>query len=253
MSGKDDENLDEILDSALGDFKLPPPPPASEASSAEEGCGNKGDSSTAAEDQRALEEALKSLNALNVDEEGNIGNGESADGGLDMKLLEDFVKVLADQPLDENKGGPSTEGDSGEKAKGAAGFEGMLEKIVGRLLSKEIFRGPMLQMRDAYAGWIPENEGKVDGKDMERYKKQSGLVEDICSEYAGEGNFEKVMVLLESMQACGSPPKEIMEKLSAEGVDPDFLGASAGGAGLDSNSEQLPPELEKLNDQCKVQ
>ena len=234
------------------------------------------------EENRIFEEALKNLNALGGDDKSNNLLGEGLGDGdepVDMKLVEDFIKTLADQSPEElaassaaaNKGantsassGSSSGGGGGNGAgsndSGSAnGLEGMLEGIVSKLLSKEVFRGPMLQMQTAYAEWIPENENKVATDEMDRYKKQNQIVGQICSEYEKDGNFERVMVLLEEMQELGSPPKEIMERLSKEGVDTDMLNPGApggignGSAARNAEAEQLPPEFEKLNEECKVQ
>jgi Pex19 protein family len=240
---------------------------------------------------RAFEDALKSLNTLDLNsgDSGDAGAGEHTEEE-DMKLVEDFLKSLgsqlegmstpgaaarssgsagADTPLGGNMarefesliagfGGDSGAASSDVASSSAAGdtgggdgtgpaggpeFEKIVENVVGELLSKDVLKGPMEQMRDAYAVWLPANADTVGETEAARFRKQEGIVKKICALYEREDcSPAAVMSLLQEMQDTGAPPTEVMKQLGDDGTD-----GSAGG-----NGDGAAAEMDKLAG-CPVQ
>jgi peroxin-19 len=139
-------------------------------------------------------------------------------------------------------------GSSGARALGSevpAGesndFENIIQSVVGELLSKDILRSPMEQMRDSYQKWLPTNQESLSKGDLARYRKQADIVSSICSEYEKEDcNTGNVMNLLQKMQETGAPPPEVMSHLGTE----EGPGSEKGDSAL--------ADLEKLG-KCPVQ
>uniref|UniRef100_A0A7S1DL99 Peroxin-19 n=1 Tax=Hemiselmis andersenii TaxID=464988 RepID=A0A7S1DL99_HEMAN len=103
-------------------------------------------------------------------------------------------------------------------------MEGVMEQMMGQLLSKEFLYEPLTEMASKYPPWLKENEGKISAEDRERYRKQLGVVKQIVQVFDEEpDSTEKVVVLLQDMQACGQPPPEIMKDVGG-GVELDDQG-----------------------------
>jgi Pex19 protein family len=253
---------------------------------------------------RAFEDALKSLNALDVGGAGDATVGEHTEEE-DMKLVEDFLKSLGSQfegmrtpgaaapgsagtalggngqqeddvsrsleSLLAGLGGAGSAADGGSVSResGAGGassaagteagvdagvgggatpaggpeFERIVESVVGELLSRDVLKGPMEQMRDAYAAWLPANEDSVGDTEAARFRKQESIVQRICTLYDGDAcSTTAVMALLQEMQDTGAPPTDVMKQIS----DGDDGGSGAGGG------DGAATELEKLVN-CPVQ
>lgn len=168
---------------------------------------------------RAFEDALKDL--------GRAGTAEGADDeatDADMKLVEEFIKSLG-----------TSAGGGGAHSEGVddTNVEKIVENLVEHILSKDVLQTPMIQMRDAYKAWLPENKQTLSDDQVRRYTRQQQLVEEICQRYQQGADNEGVLELLSKMQETGSPPEEIMKQVSAEG---------------ERNSE-----LDKIADSCGVQ
>jgi hypothetical protein len=121
----------------------------------------------------------------------------------------------------------ATNADSG----GAIGpeFEKIVESVVGELLSKEVLKGPMEEMRVAYEQWLPENESTLTATDCERYRKQNAIVGRICALYeSGDDSPSAVMNLLQEMQDTGAPPSDVIRQL---GDCDDSLSQNGSGPG----------------------
>lgn len=132
-------------------------------------------------------------------------------------------------------------------ASGGGDFEKVVQSVVGELLSKEILRGPMKQMRDAYGNWLPANEQKLSAEDLARYRAQAEIASNICVEYEKDAcRTETVMELLQRMQETGAPPPEVMAHLGG-----DEGSGSERGMGQAASQNPLA-DLEKLGN-CPVQ
>lgn len=206
----------------------------------ESGGGAAGGGATAADDaSRAARAAL--------------GSGVTSEGDIDQ-LTRELEALLAGGGGGLSEAGPCAvpagAAASGEGAASAAGggggeFEKMVESVVGELLSEEILRSPMEQMRDAFGKWLPANADQLSEADAGRYRRQADIVGRICAEYERETcRTGSVMELLQEMQETGAPPPGVMAQLSAE--------EGAGGGGSNSGEGSAASAFEKLGD-CPVQ
>lgn len=261
-----DDELDGILDGALEAFESTnqkAEPAASEA------VGDKlpgklekaeGDSSAAEgedgispelhdEAAKAFDEAVKALGDLNIKPpEGAEGDDVNE---ADMKLVEEFMTSLGSSlggvGVPGGKGAPGKNEDGSSDALGGDGtgqnMEKLVESIVGHLLSEDVLKGPMLQMRDAYAEWLPKHAEELSAEELGRYSTQQELVEQICQKYESGAESGVIMELLSKMQETGSPPAEVMKGLSTDGENGDASGTPG----------MAPPDLDKMAESCAMQ
>lgn len=216
---------------------------------------------------RALEDALRALSQLHAAPTGEnglhshtdlSGNVDADRAEADMKLVEDFVTSLGESlstlgaadVLDAAQGTRATADNADaqstsrtqSQANGTAQqqqheqkqsqpvVERLVESIVSQLLSEDVLKGPMMQMREAYAEWLPSHEQSLSDVDRKRFRRQRDLVNDICKRYeGGASSTTDIMTLLSQMQELGSPPDEVMSKLSTDGHMDAFIERFAGG------------------------
>lgn len=266
-SNSDDDDLDEILDTALDAFdvntgvsveKGDAEASAERVGTEEEDAPQPAVDGAQANAIRAFEEVLRKLD---VEDENNGAQQDKNTDAADLKLVEEFMKSLESQfekmgvipdgntpGITNVTGREAAAGSSSTIAPSApsdaaTNFEKVVESMVGQLLSKEVLKGPMLQMRESFAKWLPANERKLEESERERYKMQQRIVIDICKEYEQGGDTSKVMELLTKMQESGAPPPEIMNELASDKDASD-----------DADTQPaIPPELESLASQCPVQ
>eukprot|EP00177_Eucheuma_denticulatum_P000407 GFKZ01000704.1.p2 GENE.GFKZ01000704.1~~GFKZ01000704.1.p2 ORF type:complete len:234 (+),score=59.17 GFKZ01000704.1:2105-2806(+) len=227
----DEDDLDDILDSALDAFDTIDKPPKDipvkqapgnvvQLDSAEEGGAE-----VSAEATRMFEEALKALGDLNVDEvEDSAGIEE------DMKLVEEFMKTLGSSVGGGDK--PNGTGNAGGAIPEVPEVEKFVESIVGTLLSEDVLKGPMLQMREAYAEWLPAHRERLTEEEAGRYARQQKLVGEICQMYERGGDSGEIMELLSKMQETGAPPEEVMQRVSEKGEGDGQLGKVSEACGM---------------------
>mmetsp|Transcript_14969 Transcript_14969/g.30418 ORF Transcript_14969/g.30418 Transcript_14969/m.30418 type:complete len:265 (-) Transcript_14969:901-1695(-) len=199
-----------------------------------------GDRSCEDEDGREIEEMIASIQKQL--ETMGAGDDEFA-GALTamMKTVENSKSAATatgdkDGAAGSGSGNPTTE------------FEGMVEKMVQQILSKEVMLGPMRQMRDQYRVLFEEDAASISQEDLDRYSKQRSFVEQICEAYERDAGTEEIMDLLQGMQEFGAAPPAVVNTLSA-------------GEGLDREDSNTPgvldpsdlEKLEKLQEQCNVQ
>lgn len=248
-SNADTKDLDSILDDALEAFDTPVDKPSNKPSvhtgavdeaedapdvpsrtgtggtqTREEVAPQAGDDETS----RALEDALRALGELGAPADGEQPSGADVSES-DMKLVEEFVTTLGESlsglgatDFLSGLGGSQTAGrPDGGRADGKTEppvVEKLVESIVGHLLSEDVLKGPMLQMRSAYASWMPANEKQLSPQDRQRFARQQELVEQICQKYEQGVAVTEIMELLTFMQETGAPPDEVMNQLSTTGA-----------------------------------
>lgn len=268
-----DDELDGILDGALEAFDSAPKPKATGTPSEHASDGSTSALETSDEPKtpddigpelkdeaaRAFDDALKALGDLGVNApEG--GDGEEVNDA-DMKLVEEFMASLGSSLS--GLGVPGAGGDGSREAQAGGGrpgpggmpggglgangvapnMEKLVESIVGHLVSEDVLKSPMLQMRAAYAEWLPKHKEELSEEELGRYGKQRELVEEICERYENGADSGSIMELLSKMQETGSPPAEVMKGLSAEGENGDMAGLPG----------MAPPELDKMIESCGMQ
>lgn len=207
-----EDDLDNILSSALEAFDSPAPSGQASTAEADNGKPNEAPAEEEAlpavseEATKYFEDALKSLGQLDMGDE-NLGDLDDVTEA-DLKMVEEFMKSLGD-----SLGGLS--GNDPASASAAPNVDKLVENIVGQLLSEDVLKEPMLQMKDAYKQWLPENKEKLSKENYEKYQTQENLVNEICDKYESGASTEDIMQLLTKMQETGAPPDDVMNKLSA--------------------------------------
>ncbi|KAH7338380.1 Pex19 protein [Rhizoctonia solani] len=104
----------------------------------------------------------------------------------------------------------------GEGGEGEEGLQGMIEGMMGQLMSKEILYEPLVEMNEKFPGYFTEHPNLPE-TELKRYKAQEAIVKQLVeiyrkpdySEDDAETNKE-VLRLMNEMQELGSPPTEIM-------------------------------------------
>ncbi|XP_018404509.1 PREDICTED: peroxisomal biogenesis factor 19 isoform X2 [Cyphomyrmex costatus] len=95
-------------------------------------------------------------------------------------------------------------------------MQGMME----HLLSKEILYPSLKELSDKYPAWLEEHKATLNASDLERYTKQSELMEKVCIELEKEKEddtesikqhrFECVLKLMTEMQNYGQAPDDLV-------------------------------------------
>ncbi|CAG9462622.1 unnamed protein product [Pedinophyceae sp. YPF-701] len=153
---------------------------------------------------------------------------DTADG-----LMGDILSKLAGgegKPVDESQG------------------QAIVDGIMRQLLSRDVLLEPLREIGAKYPRWLATNAEKVPRGELDRYRRQHKLIQDICALYeeqeraeqrrrgaAGgsigdeeEDYFPRLMELFQDMQDCGQPPAEIAKDLGElDGEDPG--GGAPGG------------------------
>ncbi|CAE6443530.1 hypothetical protein ACGC1H_006099 [Rhizoctonia solani] len=96
------------------------------------------------------------------------------------------------------------------------GLQGMIEGMMGQLMSKEILYEPLVEMNDKFPGYFVAHPDLPEAE-LKRYKAQEAIVRQLVEIYQkpdySDDNAEtnkEVLRLMNEMQDLGSPPTEIM-------------------------------------------
>lgn len=184
------------------------------------------------------------------------GNFNDAIAATMAKLKESDASATADSASSDNPfaGLSGAEGEEMAKLLAALGGSGdlsglegamdnpeltkMLEGMMDELMSRDILYEPLKELRDKYPAYLagPQSAG-ISAEDRKRYEEQSRYITEIVKIFDEPGydakdkvKAGKVQELMNQMQDCGSPPKEIVGDMPAELENmPGFGGG--GGAG----------------------
>lgn len=194
------------------------------------------------EANKALEEALDSLKEL------GIGQDQEKEDVVDqdMKLVEEFLTSLsssfagsnAQNPVNGQSANASAPSETESARNTAPEMEKLVDTIVGQLLSEDVLKYPMMQMRTAYEEWLPENASSLTKEEKERYTVQKQLVDQICEKYNAKADSSEIMDLLSKMQDTGSPPEAVLKKIDS---------ASTPSSAVET------PDVDKLVEMCPMQ
>ncbi|XP_066991160.2 peroxisomal biogenesis factor 19 [Anabrus simplex] len=98
-----------------------------------------------------------------------------------------------------------------------------MQQMMQSLLSKEILYPALKEIFDKYPEWLEKNKDQLDPAELERYSKQKTLMGQVCSELEKESDsdspevkkqrFNSILELMQKMQDCGHPPKELVSEL----------------------------------------
>ena len=116
--------------------------------------------------------------------------------------------------------GNSSNGGGGDGGGGADDFamEGLLDNLVGQLLSKDVMHEPMKHLNAEFPRYLATHGESLSEEERTRYTEQQRLVAQILEAYEqAPDDTDRVATLMQKMQACGPPPPEIAGPV-ADGV-----------------------------------
>lgn len=121
---------------------------------------------------------------------------------------------------------------------GGDGLVTMMQGMMQNLLSKDLLYPALRDIVDKYPDWLADKRPSLADEEYERYNRQFGLMRQVCEEFEAEGSsdgaevkqarFERVLSLMQKMQECGHPPKDLVE------IGPDI--------GLDGRAPGMPEQ-----------
>ncbi|KAL3680741.1 hypothetical protein R1sor_023697 [Riccia sorocarpa] len=104
---------------------------------------------------------------------------------------------------------------------GSQDMQSIMDTMMRQLLSKEVLHEPMKEIGERYPQWLAANKTKLSQEDYKRYTMQHQFIVQLCEVYeTTPDDFPKVMELMQNMQNCGQPPSDIVKEL-APGLDLD--------------------------------
>ncbi|XP_071441932.1 peroxisomal biogenesis factor 19 [Hetaerina americana] len=125
-------------------------------------------------------------------------------------------------------------------------FLPVLQTMMQSLLSKDVLLPALQDMVEKYPGWLDENKSKLQDTEFQRYTQQLELMKKVCedlnketesdSDEVKKDRFERILDLMQKMQDCGQPPKELIGDLNS----------------IVQFDEQGTPKLPGLTNQCSM-
>lgn len=250
-----DEELDHLLDSALQDFEKPSSDSAKVQpnAAAEPVLGTERPHPWTAEfDQFAdvmqgllqedpqLQEQFSRI-AQSANRAASAASDEEFAATLNETLrnISDTALAFGDPPSEDELsrlvGSLGLEGGGGG---GGDGLISMMQGMMQNLLSKDLLYPALRDIVDKYPDWLADKRSSLADEEYERYNRQFGLMRQVCEEFEAEGasdgaevkqaRFERVLSLMQKMQECGHPPKDLVE------IGPDI--------GLDGRVPGMPEQ-----------
>ncbi|KAL1514777.1 hypothetical protein AB1Y20_003863 [Prymnesium parvum] len=146
---------------------------------------------------KQMMELLQQLGGLGMELGGEAGgrSGESSSG------------VTPPRSHAASGGGAQT---SAEALKDDAAMDGLLDTLVGQLLSKEVMLEPMEHLHAEFPRYLEANESTLSAAELARYRKQQALVEQILEAYRRTpDDTDRIAALMQEMQQQGPPPPSI--------------------------------------------
>ena len=102
----------------------------------------------------------------------------------------------------------------------------MVTNLMQNLLSKSVLYPALKDLTEKYPQWLKENKETLTDEETKRYSHQLDLMLAVCKEFEAEApndpesvkteRFQRILSVMQQMQECGSPPKELV------GDVPDF-------------------------------
>eukprot|EP00249_Psilotum_nudum_P012641 c23895_g2_i1 orf=259-1089(+) len=132
-----------------------------------------------------------------------------------------------------------------EELGGSQDMQSIVDTMMHQLLSKEVLHEPMKEIGEKYPKWLETNKSKLSKEDHLRYSMQYELIKQLCQVYETDpGDFQKIIGLMQNMQECGQPPSAIVQELAP--------GLELGEDGLPLLSELLPGDEHVAGQNCTI-
>lgn len=102
-----------------------------------------------------------------------------------------------------------------EELGGSQDMHSMMDVVMRQLLSKEVLHEPMKEIGARYPDWLESNKSKLSNKDYSRYSRQYELIKQLCIVYeTNADDFQRIVDIMQRMQDCGQPPSDIVQELN---------------------------------------
>ncbi|KAK8787398.1 hypothetical protein V5799_022827 [Amblyomma americanum] len=271
-----DEELDDLLDSALQDFEKPVAKKADDDASKSKddgsttpaaalgGSGDQPHPWTAEfgqfadvmqgllrEDPQLQEQFTRIAQSANRAASAASDEEFAATLNETLRSISDTAIAFGDPPTEEELsrlvGSMGLDGNAGSALNGGdvPGLVTMMQGMMQNLLSKDLLYPALRDIVDKYPDWLADKRSSLADGEYERYNQQFGLMRRVCEEFEAEqasdaaevkqARFERVLSLMQKMQECGHPPKDLVE------IGPDI--------GLDEHGNMRVPGMPE---QCAI-
>ncbi|KFM25142.1 Metal transporter Nramp3 [Auxenochlorella protothecoides] len=129
-------------------------------------------------------------------------------------------------------------GEAGEDAADGPEMGSFVDSIMNQLLSKDVLYEPLVEIGAKYPDWLAAHRDELPAEELERYGRQYEHIQRLLKQYETDPeDFGALLDLLQQarkklMQACGQPPKEIVDELApgGEGLGAEGFPLFGGGA-----------------------
>ncbi|CAH8259170.1 unnamed protein product [Arabidopsis lyrata] len=245
MSNTHTDDLDELLDSALDDFKDLNLSQRNQREAQEEEKKKKEETVLLPSGVQGLGMGLPDMRIKKKGKQ-KVSKEDHVAEALD-KLREQTRETVKGLESISSKQLPASDDDGMvedllkqfEDLTGSQDLESIVETMMQQLLSKDILHEPMKELGARYPKWLKENEASLTKEDYKRYSQQYKLIEELNAVYENEpNNSSKIMEIMQKMQECGQPPSDIVKE-----IDPGFDFASLG---------QISPEMLESSPNCCI-
>lgn len=162
---------------------------------------------TEEEFEKSLKDTLKNLS------ENAKGLAEGGGGMNDDELAKIWGKLSADI-------------ENGETSGNLPDIMPMVTNLMQNLLSKNVLYPALKEMTEKYPQYLEDNKDTLSRQEIKRYSHQLDLMLVVCREFESESpddsesvkneRFQRILSVMQKMQDCGPPPKELI------GDIPDF-------------------------------
>lgn len=253
--GDPEDDLDDLLDDALGDFSSKKSPEIASPSSVnslelafEEEFSRQlnlelqGFPDSAASENNFFEKLVQSSTETNLtkDKTKIFKESRSADSlktfhstidntmnklknsseQVKAEVKEDSPEALMEQLMRQMEG-----------LSDSPDFEQAIEGMMSHILTKDLLYEPMKDLLDKYPEWLAKNKGEMSAKDYNLYCQQHRVVSEVVKAYEKQTTDEKgevleseentklqkrVMQLMEEMQELGQPPTDLLKMISPD-------------------------------------
>ncbi|KAH0565936.1 hypothetical protein GP486_000657 [Trichoglossum hirsutum] len=140
---------------------------------------------------------------------------ESGEQATAAAVADDTDDILSEMLKQMQSAAPEGEGSEEEISK-------MLLGMMEQLTNKDILYEPMKELNEKFPGWIEKNKDGVPREDLERYREQQALVQEIVAKFEDENyadsnatHREYIVERMQKMQAAGSPPPDLVGDMNA--------------------------------------
>lgn len=243
-----DEELDALLNSALNDFdKVPSNKPVDKS-----GSSNNNESADAKWTEEFIKQAVVQFETLlsQGDDPSDTVQPEQLEANLQSVAEAAFEAISGEAGSDSSEFSAAISqtlkhlSENAENLQSqfpelASMFSGLgmgegsgsgdlfpfMQQMMQSLLSKDILYPALKDIVDKYPAWLEENRSKLEPAEFERFSMQKTLMDQVCAELEKESEsdsqdvkkrrFDTILELMQKMQDCGQPPKDLVGDLGS--------------------------------------